>query len=84
MLDAESMINSEIKLKDNLSTYDHETKASRLAATRLHSLLRHVRGEKKLRWRHLSLAMRMILALAAASTLSANPFLLCLPIAYII
>ena len=74
MLDVESATNSERSFKNDKRTYCNVAKASRLIVERLHSLLSQARYEKKFRWHHLSLATKIIFALAASSTLSAYPF----------
>ena len=74
MLDVESATSSEISFKYEKRTIRNVVKASRSIVARLRSLLSQVRYEKKFAWRHLSLATKIIFALAATSTLSAYPF----------
>ena len=73
MLDVESATSSEILFKFEERTIRNVAKASRSIVGRLRSLLYRVRYEKKFAWRHLSLATKIIFALAATSTLSAYP-----------
>ena len=71
MMDVESAPSSEISFKIDKRTIRNVAKASRSIVGRLRSLLSQVQYEKKFAWRHLSLATKIIFALAATSTLSA-------------
>lgn len=74
MLDVESATSLEIIFKNDRHTNRNVAKASRLIVGRLRSSLSLVRHKKKFQWRHLSLATKIIFALAATSTLLAYPF----------
>ena len=75
LLDVESATSSVISFKNDKHTIRNVVQASRSIFGRLRSLLSRVRYEKKFAWRHLSLATKIIFALAATSTLSAYPTL---------